>query len=56
MIARVWRGAVKRDDAEEYAQYIRDTGFAEYARTDGNRGWVGEGFEVGSAGVRRSVR
>ena len=41
MIARIWRGAVKRDDAEEYAQYIRDTGFAEYARTDGNRGaWM----------------
>jgi heme-degrading monooxygenase HmoA len=41
MIARIWRGAVKRDDAEEYARYIRDTGFAEYARTDGNRGaWM----------------
>ena len=41
MIARIWRGAVKRDDAEEYAQYIRDTGFAEYGRTAGNRGaWM----------------
>jgi heme-degrading monooxygenase HmoA len=41
MIARIWRGAVKRDDADEYAQYIRDTGFAEYGRTDGNRGaWM----------------
>ena len=41
MIARVWRGAVRTDDADEYAQYIRDTGFAEYGRTDGNRGaWM----------------
>lgn len=41
MIARIWRGAVHTEDAEEYAQYIRDTGFAEYARTDGNRGaWM----------------
>jgi heme-degrading monooxygenase HmoA len=41
MIARIWRGAVKRDDADEYAQYIRDTGFAEYGRTAGNRGaWM----------------
>ena len=32
---------MRRDDAEEYAKYIRDTGFAEYADTDGNRGaWM----------------
>jgi heme-degrading monooxygenase HmoA len=41
MIARIWRGAVKRDDAGEYARYIRHTGFAEYGRTAGNRGaWM----------------
>jgi heme-degrading monooxygenase HmoA len=41
MIARTWRGVVRRADAEEYAQYIHDTGFAEYARTPGNRGaWM----------------
>ena len=41
MIARIWRGAVRTDDADEYAQYIRDTGFAEYGRTAGNRGaWM----------------
>ena len=41
MIARIWRGVVRTDDADEYAQYIRDTGFAEYGRTDGNRGaWM----------------
>ena len=41
MIARTWRGVVRRDDAEKYAKYIRDTGFAEYAETAGNRGaWM----------------
>jgi heme-degrading monooxygenase HmoA len=41
MIARTWRGVVRRDDAEAYAKYIRDTGFAEYAETPGNRGaWM----------------
>ena len=41
MIARIWRGAVRTEDADDYAQYIRDTGFAEYARTEGNRGaWM----------------
>ena len=41
MIARIWRGAVRREDADDYAVYIRDTGFAEYAETPGNRGaWM----------------
>jgi heme-degrading monooxygenase HmoA len=41
MLARFWTGAVSRDDADAYADYIRDTGFAEYARTSGNRGaWM----------------
>jgi heme-degrading monooxygenase HmoA len=38
MIARIWRGVVRTEDAEEYAEYIRDTGFIEYAETPGNRG------------------
>lgn len=38
MIARIWRGVVRTEDAEEYAVYIRDTGFSEYAETPGNRG------------------
>ena len=38
MIARIWRGVVRTEDAEAYADYIRDTGFSEYARTPGNRG------------------
>jgi heme-degrading monooxygenase HmoA len=41
MIARVWRGVVRTPDADAYAEYIRETGFAEYGRTPGNRGaWL----------------
>jgi heme-degrading monooxygenase HmoA len=41
MIARIWKGAVNLADADEYADYIRRTGFAEYAETPGNRGaWM----------------
>jgi heme-degrading monooxygenase HmoA len=38
MIARIWRGAVRRKDAERYADYMRDTGVMEYAETAGNLG------------------
>jgi len=38
MIARTWRGVVRAEDAEAYAEYIRATGIAEYAATPGNRG------------------
>ena len=41
MIARIWRGVVRRNDGDEYADYIRQTGFNEYAETPGNRGaWM----------------
>ena len=41
MIARIWRGAVRLEDAEEYAAYIGDTGLAEYKATPGNQGaWM----------------
>ena len=41
MIARIWSGAVRTADADEYADYIRATGFSEYGRTPGNRGaWL----------------
>ena len=41
MTARIWRGVVRTGDADGYARYIRDTGFSEYERTDGNRGaWM----------------
>lgn len=28
MIARIWRGAVRTEDADEYAGYVRDTGLS----------------------------
>jgi heme-degrading monooxygenase HmoA len=41
MIARIWKGAVHRKDGDEYADYIRETGFSDYAGTAGNRGaWM----------------
>jgi heme-degrading monooxygenase HmoA len=41
MIMRTWRGVVRRADADRYADYIRETGFAEYGETPGNRGaWL----------------
>jgi len=36
VIARIWRGAVRITDADEYAKYIGDTGLAEYRATPGN--------------------
>ena len=32
MIARTWSGTVRRADADAYANYIRETGFAEYGQ------------------------
>ena len=41
MIARIWRGAVRAEDAEEYAAYIEGTGMRAYRSTPGNRGaWM----------------
>jgi heme-degrading monooxygenase HmoA len=41
VIARTWKGAVRREDAEAYATYMRETGIAGYAGTHGNRGtWM----------------
>ena len=41
MVARTWKGAVRIADAEAYADYLRETGVAEYAATPGNRGvWM----------------
>lgn len=36
MIARIWRGAVRLEDAEEYAAYIQGTGISDYTSTPGN--------------------
>jgi hypothetical protein len=41
MIARIWRGAVRADDAAAYASYIQQTGIEAYKATPGNRGaWM----------------
>ena len=41
MIARIWTGAVRREDGDAYAAYMRATGLAGYRRTPGNRGaWM----------------
>lgn len=45
MIARMWRGWVRTEKAEDYVAYIERTGLAGYRETPGNRGaemWVRE--------------
>ncbi len=37
MIARMWKGAVRREDGDAYAEYMRDTGMEAYTTTPGNR-------------------
>jgi heme-degrading monooxygenase HmoA len=37
VIARIWRGAVRSEDADAYAQYMEDTGIAGYRETAGNQ-------------------
>jgi heme-degrading monooxygenase HmoA len=47
MIARIWRGAVRAEDAAAYAAYVQRTGIEGYKGTPGNRGawqlWRTEG-------------
>ena len=38
MIARIWRGATRADDAEAYQDYLDRTGHAGYRRVAGHRG------------------
>jgi heme-degrading monooxygenase HmoA len=41
MIARIWKGAVRREDRDAYADYIGETGLTGYVATPGNRGaWM----------------
>ena len=41
MIARIWRGAVRAEDASAYAEYVQRTGIDGYRGTPGNRGaWL----------------
>lgn len=38
MISRVWHGKVRKEQAEEYIQWVLKTGVAEYRKTPGNLG------------------
>jgi heme-degrading monooxygenase HmoA len=41
MIARIWRGTVRTEEADEYVAYVRETGIAHYLSTPGNQGaWI----------------
>ncbi len=41
MIARIWTGSVRQEDGGAYAEHMRETDVAGYARTPGNRGiWM----------------
>lgn len=38
MIARIWRGAVRSGDADDYVGYVERTGMRHYRETPGNLG------------------
>jgi heme-degrading monooxygenase HmoA len=41
VIARIWRGAVRRGEADRYVDYLQATGIPAYRATLGNRGaWI----------------
>lgn len=41
MIARIWKGAVRKEDGDAYADYMQETGVAGYKSTPGNQGvWM----------------
>lgn len=38
MIARIWHGTTEADKADEYVDYLNETGMSDYRATKGNRG------------------
>ena len=38
MIARLWHGRTKAEDADRYLEYLKATGLKDYAGVEGNRG------------------
>jgi heme-degrading monooxygenase HmoA len=36
VITRIWHGVIRREDAEEYLQYVMRTGIGDYKKTEGN--------------------
>jgi heme-degrading monooxygenase HmoA len=51
MIARIWRGATRAEDAEAYVRYLNETGFRAFRDTPGNVGALGLRQIVGSKAV-----
>jgi heme-degrading monooxygenase HmoA len=52
MIARIWRGKVRAQDADEYAAYVQETGIKRYKQTPGNRGaWLMRRVDGGRAEI-----
>jgi heme-degrading monooxygenase HmoA len=41
MIARIWRGATRAEDADAYVRYLQETGFRAFRETPGNLGALG---------------
>lgn len=39
MIARIWRGITLAEKADDYLDYLRETGLRDYAKTAGSRGF-----------------
>jgi heme-degrading monooxygenase HmoA len=41
VVVRTWRGWTRAEDADNYVEYLRETGLPEYRATFGNRGaWI----------------
>ena len=40
MIARIWRGFTRRENFDEYADYIEQTGLADLEAAEGNLGFL----------------
>lgn len=50
MIARIWRGVTRAEQADSYYDYLERTGLKEYRETPGNRGvWVLRQVQDGKA-------
>jgi heme-degrading monooxygenase HmoA len=47
MIARIWRGRTRAENADEYVEYVNETGVAQHRRTQGNHGSMVLRREVG---------
>ncbi len=51
MIARIWHGVTKANKADEYLDYLNETGIPDYRNTNGNRG----AYVLGESKMRRRI-